>query len=63
MATALSEVTELSFPLPRTLDTRIYAQLTLRERSVMVFLTTAPAEGQSGPPSMGSFVYAIPNAS
>lgn len=58
---ATSEVVEISLPLPRALDTRIFAHLTLRERSVTVFLTTATADEQSAPPSMGSFVYALPD--
>lgn len=58
---ATSEVIEFSLPLPRALDTRIFAHLTLRERSVTAFLTTAAADEQSVPPSMGSFVYALPD--
>ena len=63
MATTMSEVSEFSLPLPRALDTRIFAHLTLRHRSVTVFLTTAAADEHNVPPSMGSFVYAIPDVS
>lgn len=61
MAATMSEVVEFSLPLPRALGTRIFAHLILRDRSIMVFLTTAAADEQSVPPSMGSFVYAIPD--
>lgn len=61
MATTMSETIEFSLPLPRALDTRIFAHVTLRDRSVTVFLTTAAADDQSVPPSMGSFVYAMPD--
>lgn len=61
MAATMSEVVEFSLPLPRALGTRVFAHLTLRDRSIMVFLTTAAADEQSVPPSMGSFVYAIPD--
>ncbi|KAL2110587.1 hypothetical protein VUR80DRAFT_961 [Thermomyces stellatus] len=57
----MGETVEFSLPLPRALDTRIHAHLTLRDRSITLFLTTAAADDQSVPPSMGSFVYAIPD--
>ncbi|PKS11662.1 hypothetical protein jhhlp_001813 [Lomentospora prolificans] len=52
MAGSSSTVIELSFPLPRALDTRVYAHLTLREKSVVVFLTTSTTDDLSTPPSM-----------
>lgn len=60
-ASTMGETVEFSLPLPRALDTRIHAHLTLRDRSITLFLTTAAADDQSVPPSMGSFVYAIPD--
>ncbi|MBE3042796.1 hypothetical protein IMZ48_09535 [Candidatus Bathyarchaeota archaeon] len=63
MASTMSEVVEFSLPLPRALDTRIFAHLTIRDRSVTVFLTTTGADEQGVPPSMGSFIYAIPDVS
>lgn len=54
---------QLSFPLPRSLDTRIYIHLTLQAKSILLFLTTATADDASNPPPMGSFVYALPDVS
>lgn len=62
MATS-TETFQLSFPLPRSLDTRIYVHLTVRAKSVMIFLTTAAADDTGNPASMGSFVYALPDVS
>lgn len=53
---------QLSFPLPRSLDTRIYVHLTVHAKSVVILLTTAAAD-ESSPPPMGSFVYALPDVS
>ncbi|KAF3770647.1 hypothetical protein M406DRAFT_244789 [Cryphonectria parasitica EP155] len=52
---------QLSFPLPRSLDTRIYIHLTVQAKSIMLFLTTASADEMSSPPTMGSFVYSLPD--
>lgn len=57
------ETIQLSFPLPRSLDTRIYVHLTIQAKSIMMFLSTAAAEEMSSPPSMGSLVYALPDVS
>lgn len=57
------EPIQLSFPLPRSLDTRIYVHLAIQSKSIMIFLTTAAADEMSSPPSMGSFVYALPDVS
>ncbi|KAK3685659.1 hypothetical protein B0T22DRAFT_225622 [Podospora appendiculata] len=51
----------LSIPLPRSLDTRIYMQLTVKSRAVVLFLTTASAEETGAPTPLGSFVYALPD--
>lgn len=61
--TSQTETFQLSFPLPRSLDTRIYVHLTVRAKSVLIFLTTAAADEMGSPPAMGSFVYALPDVS
>lgn len=57
------ETFQLSFPLPRSLEARIYVHLTIQAKSVMIFLTTAAADELGTPPPMGSFVYALPDVS
>lgn len=57
------ETFQLSFPLPRSLEARIYVHLTVQAKSVMIFLTTASADELGTPPPMGSFVYALPDVS
>lgn len=58
-----TETFQLSFPLPRSLDARIFIQLTVQAKSVIIFLTTAAADETANPPPMGSFVYALPDVS
>lgn len=53
--------TQFSFPLPRSMDNRIYANLTVKAKSVLLLLTTAAADDAGTPTPMGSFVYAIPD--
>ena len=52
---------QFSFPLPRSLDTRIYLNLTVKAKAVLLFLTTASAEEAGAPTPLGSFVYALPD--
>lgn len=52
---------QLSCPLPRSLDTRIYIRVNMQAKSVMIFLTTAAADASATPPPLGSFVYALPD--
>ncbi|KAK3501661.1 hypothetical protein B0T13DRAFT_206731 [Neurospora crassa] len=52
---------QLSLPLPRSMDTRIYIQLTVKSKAVVLFLTTASAEEATSPTPLGSFVYALPD--
>ncbi|KAK3499210.1 uncharacterized protein B0T23DRAFT_11256 [Neurospora hispaniola] len=52
---------QLSLPLPRSMDTRIYIQLTAKSKAVVLFLTTASAEEATAPTPLGSFVYALPD--
>jgi hypothetical protein len=54
---------ELSVPLPRSLDTRIYLRLSTKAKSIVLFLATATQDELSTPVSLGSFVYALPNVS
>ncbi|KAK2678228.1 Proteasome assembly chaperone 4 [Fusarium oxysporum f. sp. vasinfectum] len=56
-----TDVIELSVPLPRSLDTRIYLRLSTKAKSIVLFLTTATQDELATPVSMGSFVYALPN--
>lgn len=55
-------VSQVSLPLPRSIDNRIFVRLERRDKSVMVFLMTGVAE-QVGAPALGSFVYALPDVS
>ncbi|KAJ4302099.1 hypothetical protein N0V88_002235 [Collariella sp. IMI 366227] len=52
---------QLSFPLPRSLDTRVYLHLTVKAKAVLLFLTTASMEEAGSPTPLGSFVYALPD--
>ncbi|TQN70166.1 hypothetical protein CSHISOI_05294 [Colletotrichum shisoi] len=56
-----STVTQLSMPLPRSLDTRIHVHLTTKTKAATLFLTSVTQDEQSGPAALGSFVYALPN--
>lgn len=58
-----TEAVELSVPLPRSLDTRIYLRLSTKAKSVLLNLTTASQDELATPTAMGSFVYALPNVS
>lgn len=61
MVTPETQTVELSVPLPRSLDTRIYLRLSTKAKAVMLFLTTASQDELAAPTSMGSFVYALPD--
>ncbi|KAH6641420.1 hypothetical protein F5144DRAFT_132950 [Chaetomium tenue] len=52
---------QLSFPLPRSLDSRIYLHLTVKSKAILLFLTTASMEEAGSPTPLGSFVYALPD--
>ncbi|KAK4241136.1 hypothetical protein C8A03DRAFT_12596 [Achaetomium macrosporum] len=52
---------QLSFPLPRSLDTRVYLHLTVKSKAIVLFLTTASMEEAGSPSPLGSFVYALPD--
>lgn len=52
---------QLSFPLPRSLDTKIHLRLTIKSKVITLFLTTVTADDVGKPIPMGSFVYALPD--
>ncbi|KAI1391359.1 uncharacterized protein F4822DRAFT_183178 [Hypoxylon trugodes] len=52
---------QLSFPLPRSLDTKIHLRLTIKSKNITLFLTTRSADEENQPCSMGSFIYALPD--
>ncbi|KAK1469554.1 hypothetical protein CMEL01_01321 [Colletotrichum melonis] len=54
-------VTQLSIPLPHSLDTRIHIHLSTKAKVATLFLTSVTQDEQSGPAALGSFVYALPN--
>ncbi|KAK3366065.1 hypothetical protein B0T24DRAFT_411568 [Lasiosphaeria ovina] len=57
----MDELIQLSIPLPRSLDTRIYLSLTIKTKAITLFLTTASADGAGTPTPLGSFVFALPD--
>ncbi|KAJ6779348.1 hypothetical protein PWT90_04286 [Aphanocladium album] len=52
---------EVSIPLPKSLDTRIYIRVATLDKAVMVSLTTASQEEMGATTPMGSMVYALPD--
>lgn len=63
MATGQNEVVQVSIPLPRSLDTRIFIRLATQAKALVLSLTTASQEELGAPRPMGSFVYALPDVS
>ncbi len=63
METAATDTIEVSVPLPRSPDTRIYIRLTTQSKAILVFLTTATVGEAATATPLGSFVYALPNVS
>ena len=61
MAVEESKAVQLSLPLPRSLDTRIYIRLSTRAKAIMLSLTTASQDELGSAAPMGSFIYALPN--
>ncbi|KAF9870787.1 hypothetical protein CkaCkLH20_11686 [Colletotrichum karsti] len=57
----LNNVTQLSIPLPHSLDTRIHIHLTVKAKAATLFLTSTTQDEPSSTASLGSFVYALPN--
>lgn len=52
---------QLSLPLPKSLDTRIYLRLSTETKAIVLSLTTAAPDEPASAAPMGSFVYGIPN--
>ncbi|GAP92719.1 hypothetical protein SAMD00023353_8900100 [Rosellinia necatrix] len=52
---------QVSFPLPRGMDTKIHMRLTIQSKVILLFVTTVAAEDSDKPAPMGSFVYALPD--
>ncbi|KAL2268525.1 hypothetical protein VTJ83DRAFT_3371 [Remersonia thermophila] len=61
MTNTMEAPIQLSFPLPRSLGTRVYLHLTVKPKAIVLFLTTASPEEASTPTPFGSFVYALPD--
>ncbi|KAI1180832.1 hypothetical protein F4777DRAFT_174383 [Nemania sp. FL0916] len=61
METPASEPIQVSFPLPRGMDTKIHMRLTVQSKAILLFVTTVAAEDMDKPAPMGSFVYALPD--
>ncbi|KAK7966075.1 uncharacterized protein PG986_000352 [Apiospora aurea] len=52
---------QLSFPLPRSMDTRIHMRLITKPKVILMYLTTVAIDEPAGPAPMGSLVYALPD--
>lgn len=61
MEGSIDEPIQLSFPLPHSLDTKIYLRLTIKSKVIMLFVTTVSADEDDKAVPMGSFVYALPD--
>ncbi|KAL6862309.1 hypothetical protein J3F83DRAFT_762615 [Trichoderma novae-zelandiae] len=61
MTTDSSGVVQVSIPLPRSLDTRVFIRVATQARAILLSLTTASQEELSSSRPMGSFVYALPD--
>jgi hypothetical protein len=53
---------ELSISLPFSLGTRVHLHLTILATSIILFVTTAALDSGASGASLGSFVYAMPDA-
>ncbi|KAI4599829.1 hypothetical protein KJ359_001565 [Pestalotiopsis sp. 9143b] len=51
----------LSFPLPKSLDTRVHMRLITKSKVLIVHLTTVTAEEAGNAVPLGSMVYALPD--
>ncbi|KAK9422171.1 putative Proteasome assembly chaperone 3 [Seiridium unicorne] len=51
----------LSFPLPKSLDTRVHMRVIVKSKVLVVYLTTVSAEEAGNAVPMGSMVYALPD--
>ncbi|CAD0082158.1 unnamed protein product [Aureobasidium vineae] len=58
----LTEPIQFSMPLPNAPGSRIHTHLTILATSILIFCTSTTAEfSSSAIPSLGSFVYAMPD--
>ncbi|KAK3099101.1 hypothetical protein LTR53_019068, partial [Teratosphaeriaceae sp. CCFEE 6253] len=55
------EPLELAVSLPRNLGTRLHLHLTILATSIMLFLSSAPLDGDRPGAAMSSFIYAMPD--
>ncbi|KAI8625198.1 hypothetical protein F5Y19DRAFT_275248 [Xylariaceae sp. FL1651] len=61
MTTTAATPIQVSFPLPRSMDTKIHMRLSILPKAILLFLSTVAAEDTDKPAPMGSFVYALPD--
>lgn len=61
MEVPVSAPIQVSFPLPRGMETKIHMRLTIQSKAILLFVTTVAAEDSDKLAPMGSFVYAIPD--
>ncbi|KAI0205254.1 hypothetical protein F4808DRAFT_278522 [Astrocystis sublimbata] len=61
MEPSASDPIQVSFPLPRGMDTKIHMRVTVQSKAILMFVTTVAAEDSDKPAPMGSFVYALPD--
>ncbi|PTB63523.1 hypothetical protein BBK36DRAFT_1126715 [Trichoderma citrinoviride] len=61
MAAEPNDVVQVSLPLPRSLDTRVFIRVATQAKAILLSLTTASQEELSSLRPMGSFVYALPD--
>lgn len=54
---------ELAIPLPNAPQTKIYIRLTISATSILLLLTTVFGGENAIKPTLGSFVYALPDVS
>ena len=54
---------QLSFPLPRSLDTKVHLRLTIQAKAITLFLTTVATDDVGNPVPIGSLVYSLPDVS
>lgn len=59
MVEAMDE--QVSFPVPRSLGTRIHMRLVMKPNMIIMYLTTTSAEENPATVPMGTMVYALPN--
>ncbi|KAH8664147.1 hypothetical protein BX600DRAFT_512211 [Xylariales sp. PMI_506] len=52
---------QVSFPLPKSLDTRIHMRFITKEKVIIVHITTVSEEEKGTAVPMGSMVYALPD--